>query len=1221
VAVLQDPNVLATSIDGGVTFNPYSSFETDAITATYAWASLASSGDGRNLLAANNPWLNVTQGLESFIVQNGDLWTSRDGGDTWTPANLPDRGPYTEFLAVSTSADGMTLVTLAHLHDGTVVDVSNEDDFLSWDFQETSPGTIVVYFSSDSGSSWSKQPLNAILSGFGSELSEYAVRLLQISADGGRLLLALASQVIASEDAGVTWNSIFTASNVYDFATGGSNGNSIVVLDDEGIHVSSDGGLSFSLAALGVEEEEAWNSVEISRNGEYIAVAAVRANYFAVSDDAGSTWGQVPVYPSYWTIAGVSDDGRITSSDGAFNLWIEDIASSSVFELNGAPSVGRAAARGAAAVRTLSDVTVFSTNTRRFLVVDDFSTQRRIVRNLLKELGENYADEAENGEEALTRVQHERFDVIIIDWNLGTLNMNGTEFVERFRAMPSSRNVTIIMVTSEAKKELLVEAARVGANGYVVKPFTAATLSEKLERAYANTPRSPSAPTIGTATSSSIGTVVVPFTASLTAGNPPVTQYTVKCVASTAASPSCQSTGAGVVTTTVTTSKLPLQGTLSRLVGGTVYKCYAIANNGFAQDDVCSSASDQVTVVAAPTVTSSSAGLAQNAATVTVAGTGFNAATPSANAVAFNLGAMGAVTAATSTSLIVTFSTQPTSPGSLTAVVTLFGGSSGAAIQVATVVAAPIVASSRAGLALNAATVTIAGTGFNAAPPPSAYAVAFNLGAVGAVTAATSTSLNVTFSTLPTSTGSLTAVVTAFGGSSGAAVDVATVVAPPAVASGTGTVARNAATVTIAGTGFNAATPSANAVAFNLGAVGAVTAATSTSLTVAFSTLPTSPGSLTAVVTSFGGSSGAAVQVAAIVAPPTVATSTDSVARNAATVTIAGTGFNAATPSANAVAFNLGAVGAVTAATSTSLTVTFSTQPTSPGSLTAVVTSFGGSSSAAVQVATVVAAPIVTASTDSVARNAASVTIAGTGFNAATPSANAVAFNLGAVGAVTAATSTSLTVTFSTPPTSSGSLTAVVTLFGGSSGAAVQVATVVAAPTVTYRTAGLASNAALLSIAGSGFNASTPSANDVMLSTGAGTVISATSTVLTMRLSSSPRVGALTAVVTSFGGSSGVAVRVGTVVAAPTVTTSSASLPSNVATVMINGTGFYRAYPSLNSVVFSSGSGAVISATPTSLLVRISWRPYAGRLTAVVTSAGYSSGSPVEIGMVSPPYR
>src|SRR5262249_55684661 len=151
--------------------------------------------------------------------------------------------------------------------------------------------------------------------------------------------------------------------------------------------------------------------------------------------------------------------------------------------------------------------------------------------------------------------------------------------------------------------------------------------------------------------------------------------------------------------------------------------------------------------------------------------------------------------------------------------------------------------------------------------------------------------------------------------------------------------------------------------------------------------------------------------------------------------------------SGNTVTFNNGAAGTVTAATATTLTVTFTTRPRTAGPLTAVVTS-NGVRAAAAQVAAVT--PVVTASTASRAISATQITIAGFGFDPVAAN-NRVAFNLGAAGTVTAATATSLTVTYSTRPTAVGSLTAVVTTNNLGSGAAVQVATVT--PVVTPSTA------------------------------------------------------------------------------------------------------------------------------------------------------------------------
>ena len=116
----------------------------------------------------------------------------------------------------------------------------------------------------------------------------------------------------------------------------------------------------------------------------------------------------------------------------------------------------------------------------RFLVVDDFPTMRRIVRNLLKELGFANVDEAEDGAAGLAKVKEGRFDFVISDWNMP--NMDGLQMLQSIRgdANPVISKLPVLMVTAEAKKENIIAAAQAGANGYVVKPFTAATLDEKL---------------------------------------------------------------------------------------------------------------------------------------------------------------------------------------------------------------------------------------------------------------------------------------------------------------------------------------------------------------------------------------------------------------------------------------------------------------------------------------------------------------------------------------------------------------------------------------------------------------------------------------------------------------------------------------------------------------------------------------------------------------------
>jgi len=118
----------------------------------------------------------------------------------------------------------------------------------------------------------------------------------------------------------------------------------------------------------------------------------------------------------------------------------------------------------------------------KFLVVDDFSTMRRIVRNLLKELGFVNVDEAEDGAAALRKLQNGNFDFIVSDWNMP--NMDGLTMLQNVRANEALRKIPVLMVTAEAKKENIVAAAQAGASGYIVKPFTAATLEEKLNKIF-----------------------------------------------------------------------------------------------------------------------------------------------------------------------------------------------------------------------------------------------------------------------------------------------------------------------------------------------------------------------------------------------------------------------------------------------------------------------------------------------------------------------------------------------------------------------------------------------------------------------------------------------------------------------------------------------------------------------------------------------------------------
>lgn len=118
----------------------------------------------------------------------------------------------------------------------------------------------------------------------------------------------------------------------------------------------------------------------------------------------------------------------------------------------------------------------------RFLVVDDFSTMRRIVRNLLKELGYSNIEEAEDGAQGLAKLKDGSFDFVVSDWNMP--NMDGLTMLKSIRADENLKSLPVLMVTAEAKKENIIAAAQAGANGYVVKPFTAATLDEKLAKIF-----------------------------------------------------------------------------------------------------------------------------------------------------------------------------------------------------------------------------------------------------------------------------------------------------------------------------------------------------------------------------------------------------------------------------------------------------------------------------------------------------------------------------------------------------------------------------------------------------------------------------------------------------------------------------------------------------------------------------------------------------------------
>lgn len=120
----------------------------------------------------------------------------------------------------------------------------------------------------------------------------------------------------------------------------------------------------------------------------------------------------------------------------------------------------------------------------KVLVVDDFSTMRRIVKNILKQIGYSDIEEAEDGNCALARLRQGGFGLVVSDWNMP--NMTGLDLLKAIRADNALSNMPVLMVTAEAKKENVLDAIQAGVNNYVVKPFTADVLKEKIEKIFDN---------------------------------------------------------------------------------------------------------------------------------------------------------------------------------------------------------------------------------------------------------------------------------------------------------------------------------------------------------------------------------------------------------------------------------------------------------------------------------------------------------------------------------------------------------------------------------------------------------------------------------------------------------------------------------------------------------------------------------------------------------------
>ncbi len=118
----------------------------------------------------------------------------------------------------------------------------------------------------------------------------------------------------------------------------------------------------------------------------------------------------------------------------------------------------------------------------KILIVDDFSTMRRIIKNLLRDLGFNNTTEADDGTTALPILESGGIDFLITDWNMP--GMQGIDLLKAVRADEKLSSLPVLMVTAETKREQIIEAAQAGVNGYIVKPFTAATLKEKIEKIF-----------------------------------------------------------------------------------------------------------------------------------------------------------------------------------------------------------------------------------------------------------------------------------------------------------------------------------------------------------------------------------------------------------------------------------------------------------------------------------------------------------------------------------------------------------------------------------------------------------------------------------------------------------------------------------------------------------------------------------------------------------------
>jgi hypothetical protein len=561
------------------------------------------------------------------------------------------------------------------------------------------------------------------------------------------------------------------------------------------------------------------------------------------------------------------------------------------------------------------------------------------------------------------------------------------------------------------------------------------------------------------------------------------------------------------------------------------------------------------------------------------------------------------------------------------AVVITDGVSSGAPVKVA-VVSPPAISLSTTSFSQSPILLQIAGVGFDPTPGASNSVTLYtNSGATALPSATVASTFAISGTTLvvvlngdaPLPAGGLWASAAINGVSTGAPVQVATIVSGgPNANFAIGSLAANATTLLINGSGFNTGGPN-TVTLWSIdgsisGAVNSIVANSSTQLTVTLNSGVVPQGQLYAVVSN-STATGGEVQVANVIASstPTIIPSSQNLAANAGTVVINGTGFDAGPSGVNVVALSQGgvpvAVGSVVVNSATQLTVTIAGS-LSPGSLKATVTT-DGVSSLLTQIANVVGAgaPTITPSTTKLPTTTTTLTINGSGFDTNAGAHHAVKLSSGTVTQVHVISATQLTVSV-TGPLSVGPLTAIVTVNGVPS-ASTQIATIVAVPVITASTASVSATSATLTILGIGFDP-TDADNTVALSSGTATIVSASSTRIVVQFATTPNLGPLSAIVTSDGQASA-STQVATIV--PGVTANTAPLPTSKTTLVINGVGF-SAVPSQNVVALSSGVGSVTSATATQLTITFTTPPSVGPLTVSIAVGGYQSLGNVQVATV-----